>query len=66
MEPGDVIIVLQQKEHEVFTRKDADLVMEHDISLTEALCGCQFIVKHLDDRDLIIQNKPGEVIVPGN
>ncbi|CAL1528068.1 unnamed protein product [Lymnaea stagnalis] len=64
MEAGDVIIVLQQKEHDVFTRKDADLVMEHNISLTEALCGFKFIVKHLDGRELVIQNQPGEVIIP--
>ncbi|BFZ19273.1 hypothetical protein BsWGS_22312 [Bradybaena similaris] len=65
VEPGDVIIVLQQKEHEVFTRKGDDLFMEHDISLVEALCGLQFNVKHLDDRDLVIQSLPGEVITPG-
>ncbi|KAH9507785.1 DnaJ sub A member 2 [Bulinus truncatus] len=65
VEPGDVIIVLQLKEHEVFTRRDADLFMEHNVSLTEALCGFQFIVKHLDGRDLLIHNKPGEIIAPG-
>ena len=65
IEAGDVIIVLQQKEHEVFTRKDTDLVMEYNISLTEALCGFQFVIKHLDGRDLVINSQPGEVICPG-
>ncbi|RUS78151.1 hypothetical protein EGW08_014080 [Elysia chlorotica] len=65
VEAGDVIIVLQQKEHEVFTRKDTDLVMEYNISLTEALCGFQFVIKHLDGRDLVIHSQPGEVISPG-
>lgn len=65
MEPGDVIIILQQKEHELFTRKDSDLIMQRSISLTEALCGFHFVIKHLDGRDLVIRNQPGEIISPG-
>lgn len=65
VEPGDVIIVLQQKEHEVFTRKGEDLIMEHSLSLSEALCSFKFTLKHLDGRDLVIQSIPGEVIEPG-
>ena len=65
IEPGDVIIVLQQKEHETYTRKGEDLFMEHTISLTEALCGFKMVLKHLDGRDLVIHSTPGEVIEPG-
>ncbi|BFZ12603.1 hypothetical protein BsWGS_15642 [Bradybaena similaris] len=65
VEPGDVIIILQQKEHELFTRKDSDLIMQRSISLTEALCGFHFVIKHLDGRDLVIRNQPGEIISPG-
>ena len=60
-----MIIVLQQKEHNTFKRKGEDLFIEHDISLTEALCGFKFILKHMDGRDLVIQSIPGEVIEPG-
>ena len=60
-----MIIVLQLKEHDVFTRKGDDLIMEHSLSLTEALCGFMFTMKHLDGRDLCIQSIPGEVIEPG-
>ncbi|XP_049888116.1 dnaJ homolog subfamily A member 2-like [Pectinophora gossypiella] len=65
-QPGDVIIVLQQKQHEVFQRTGDDLLMKHEITLTEALCGFEFVVKHLDSRDLLIRHNPGEVIKPGD
>ena len=66
VEPGDVIIVVQQKPHDVFERSGSDLYMLHKISLTEALCGFTMVLKHLDGRQLIIKNEPGEVIVPGS
>ncbi|XP_053600125.1 dnaJ homolog subfamily A member 2-like [Plodia interpunctella] len=66
-QPGDVIIVLQQKPHEVFQRTGQDdLVMKHEITLTEALCGFEFVVKHLDGRDLLVKHAPGDVIKPGD
>ncbi|XP_064641723.1 dnaJ homolog subfamily A member 2-like [Lineus longissimus] len=65
MDPGDIVIVLQQKEHETFTRRDADLYCTYNLGLTEALCGFEFVLKHLDDRDLIIKNPAGQVIEPG-
>lgn len=65
-QPGDVIIVLQQKPHDVFKRTGDDLLMEREITLTEALCGFEFVVKHLDGRDLLVRHLPGEVIKPGD
>lgn len=65
LEPGDVVLVLQQKEHETFTRKGNHLIMNKTVSLTEALCGLTFHVKHLDGRVLAIQSIPGNVIRPG-
>lgn len=65
VEPGDVVIVLQQKPHEHFQRSGNDLHMSRSITLTEALCGFQFVVKQLDGRDLLIKHPPGEVIKPG-
>jgi len=64
-ESGNVIVVLQQEEHKTFSRKDHDLYLTHSVGMTEALCGLQFIVQHLDGRELIIRNPPGNVIEPG-
>lgn len=62
--PGDVVFVLHQKEHPKFKRKFDDLYVEHSLSLTEALCGFQFSLTHLDGRQLLIKSNPGEIIKP--
>jgi len=59
--PGDVVIVVQQKEHERFKRKGADLVESIELTLSEALCGFTKVVTHLDGRTLQIKVPPGEV-----
>ncbi|GFS31131.1 DNAJ homologue 3 [Actinidia rufa] len=63
---GDIVFVLQQKEHLKFKRKGDDLFVEHTLTLTEALCGFQFILTHLDNRQLLIKSQPGEVIKPAH
>lgn len=62
---GDIVFVLQLKEHPKFKRKLDDLFVEHTLSLTEALCGFQFALTHLDGRQLLVKTNPGEVIKPG-
>jgi len=62
---GDIVFVLQLKEHPKFKRKHDDLFVEHTLSLTESLCGFQFALTHLDGRQLLIKSNPGEVIKPG-
>jgi DnaJ family protein A protein 2 len=62
---GDIVFVLQLKEHPKFKRKGDDLFVEHTLSLTEALCGFQFPLTHLDGRQLLIKSNPGEIVKPG-
>lgn len=59
LEPGDVIIVLDQKEHPVFQRQDDNLIMKMNIKLVESLCGFKRTVQTLDDRTLVISSLPG-------
>ncbi|VAI36208.1 unnamed protein product [Triticum turgidum subsp. durum] len=61
---GDIVFVVQQKEHPKFKRKGDDLFYEHTISLTEALCGFQLVLTHLDNRQLLIKSNPGEIVKP--
>jgi len=64
-EAGDVVIVIEEKPHDRFKRKENDLIIEVEIDLLTALAGGQLSIKHLDDRALIVQLEPGEVIKPG-
>lgn len=59
VEPGDLIIVLDQKEHPVFQRQDDNLTMKMEIKLVEALCGFKRTIETLDNRTLIINSEPG-------
>lgn len=59
--PGSIIFVVQEKPHDVFKRKGADLILEKRLSLTEALCGFDMVIPHMDGRTLRLKSKPGKV-----
>lgn len=61
---GDVIFVIKQQEHSQFKRKGADLYIERNISLVEALCGFEMEIAHLDGRKLLVKTRPGEIVKP--
>jgi len=63
-EPGDVIYVLQVKEHPVFERKGPHLFIKKTIMLKDALCGVEFIIEHLDGRMIVIKTADKEIIKP--
>ena len=60
--PGNVILILKQKKHVLFTRDGNNLILQKTISLKEALCGTQFNITHLDNRILLIKTKPYTII----
>ena len=64
MEAGNINFIIQEKEHSLFKRKGADLLITKNLSLNEALCGFEWKITHLDKREVIIKSKPGEVIKP--
>merc|ERR1719461_1617477 len=61
---GDVIFVLDEQEHKDFKRRGADLFVERQISLVEALCGFELELTHLDNRKLLIKTAPGDIVKP--
>ena len=63
--PGDVIFILKEKKHNIFTRKGDDLLITKKINISEALCGTKFIIKQLDGRELLIQSDKNKIIKPG-
>lgn len=64
IEPGDIVIVLDEKEHDIFKRKGDDLFIKMEVELADALCGFTRRVETLDKRTLLITSLPGEVIRP--
>lgn len=67
---GDVRVYLDVKPHPLFKRlKNDDLLVEHPISLANALSGFEFTIQTLDKRLLVVREafgKPGShIIKPG-
>ena len=62
LEPGDIIIVLDEKEHSIFKRNGIDLIMKMQISLSEALTGLKKTIQTLDSRTLVIQTVSGKFV----
>lgn len=59
VDPGDVIVVVAVRKNKIFTRKGADLYMDKEITLLEALTGVNFTIMHLDGKIIRIKNPPG-------
>lgn len=51
---------------QTFRREGNDLYINHKIGLVEALCGFQFMLKHLDGRQIVVKYPAGKVIEPGS
>lgn len=52
--PADVIFVLAQRHHPIFSRRGHDLAIDITLSLREALCGFRRSFVHLDGRTVAI------------
>lgn len=52
--PADIVFVLDEKPHDVYSRSSNDLVVRRKISLGEALGGTTIKLRTLDGRDLAI------------
>jgi len=59
IEPGDIIVVLDEQKHGVFKRRGHDLFIDFEIDLVDALCGFQKTVETLDKRTLLVTSLPG-------
>lgn len=59
LEPGNIVIVLDEQEHDKFTRRGNNLHMLMKMNLTEALCGCRKPIKTLDGRIIAFHLLPG-------
>ncbi|GAM25137.1 hypothetical protein SAMD00019534_083120, partial [Acytostelium subglobosum LB1] len=62
---GDVIIVIREKPHHLFTRRGDDLMMKKSIKLLDSLVGASFLVPSISGKKLWVNIKKGECIKPG-
>lgn len=61
----DIRIAIIEKKSSKFIREGNDLYAKKNISLTEAICGTCFPLKHLDGRILMVKSEPNAIIKPG-
>jgi DnaJ family protein A protein 2 len=64
--PGDAVIMIKQRPHQVFERDGNDLRIKIILSLTECLCGYERDVVHLDGHILKLRSRPCQVTKPGS
>jgi len=62
LEPGNIIIVVDEGDDAIFKRKGSNLHMTMQMTLSEALCGCSKAITTLDKRTIVFTLLPGEVI----
>lgn len=62
MYPGDIVVILEEEAHPVFTRDDNNLIMVMPLFPVDSSCGFQRLIETLDKRVLVVTNLPGDVI----
>eukprot|EP01127_Copromyxa_protea_P004619 TRINITY_DN1446_c0_g1_i5.p1 TRINITY_DN1446_c0_g1~~TRINITY_DN1446_c0_g1_i5.p1 ORF type:complete len:209 (-),score=50.74 TRINITY_DN1446_c0_g1_i5:368-994(-) len=67
IQTGDIVFHLRPKSNDPtpFRREGNDLHLDKEISLMEALTGFKIVLTHLDGRQILVQNSPGDVVSPG-
>jgi DnaJ homolog subfamily A member 2 len=61
-ECGDLLLQLNVREHNLFTRKGNNLFLKKRITLSDALCGCDIAFNHMDNRKILVNI--GDIINP--
>jgi DnaJ homolog subfamily A member 2 len=59
---SDLILIIEEEKHNYFIRDNNNLIFNTEILLSDALCGSDLIITHLDERKLLI--KTNEIITP--
>ena len=65
-ETGSIVFLLDEKEHDVFTRAGSDLTAALKLDLVETLTGfSRVVVKHLDGRGIRLSHPTGQILRSG-
>ena len=60
------MFVIKQKPHARFKRHSADLILEQEITLEEALAGGKFTIEHLSGKKVTLTLEPGKIVKPND
>ena len=60
---GDLILEIVVEDHPLFSREKNNLILKKQILLSEALCNAEFVVTHMDKREILVSLS--KVIHPG-
>lgn len=63
---GDILLVVQERPHDLFVRRGCDLHISFKVQLGEVLCGFSRSFKHLDGRQVVIHCHSCEIQVGWN
>lgn len=61
---GDVIFVVKEMPHEIFTRKAHDLLINVKLSLRQSLCGFSVDIRHVDGKTISLHSNQGRITKP--
>jgi DnaJ homolog subfamily A member 2 len=61
---GDLVCLVREKPHPIFTRDGPNLVRKQKITLLDALTGCRFRLKHLNGRMMELATPTDKVVKP--
>lgn len=64
-EPGDLHVQVRTQQHAVFSRRGSDLLVNKEISLSEALTGVSITLKLLDGRQIAVTSPKGQTLQHG-
>ncbi|KAI9683141.1 MAG: hypothetical protein M1829_005932 [Trizodia sp. TS-e1964] len=63
--PGDIVFIIEETHHEIFSRAGPDLTASLKITLVESLCGfSRVVLTHLDGRGIQLTHPRGRVLRP--
>ena len=63
-EAGDIVFIVSEQKHALFKRKGADLLLNKEITLLEAITGVDFSIDFLDGTKFRVKSEEGQVIKP--
>ena len=63
---GDVKVHLKVHPHDKFSRDGMNLIFKKEVSFKESLCGFDFVLEHINDKNMKLSSSRGNIIQNGD